>query len=168
MNSQGYSKVFTFEKKKKHLITFLRGPKASASADLCALEYTQTDRVTMKRMGLANCIWNPPAKFLREPGLLRPFWFVPAKWPHINWERFWNTIAANDRNLVILCKYSEHDSSYTIVYFYFSKGLCWCSPWLHYKIPKWTYLGDFPAYLRTHWIHWKNNVQTNLTKEPNR
>ena len=39
---------------KKHLITFLIGPKASASADLSAVEYTQTDRVTLKKMGLAN------------------------------------------------------------------------------------------------------------------
>ena len=28
------------------------------------------------------------------------------------------------------------------------------------------YLGDFAAYSRTYWIHWKNNLQTNLTKEP--
>ena len=105
-------------------------------------------------------------EFFREPCLLRPFWFVPAKWPHINWERFWNTITANGRNLVMLCKYSKHDSSYTIISFYFSKRLCWCSPWLHYKIPTWTYLGDFAAYSRTYWIHWKNNLQTNLTKEP--
>ena len=148
---------------KKHLITFLIGPKASASADLSAVEYTQTDRVTLKKMGLAN--YGYP-EFFREPCLLRPFWFVPAKWPHINWERFWNTITANDRNLVMLCKYSKHDSSYTIISFCFSKRLCWCSPWLHYKIPTWTYLGDFPAYSRTYWIHWKNNLQTNLTKEP--
>ena len=39
---------------KKHLITFLIGLKASASADLSAVEYTQTDRVTLKKMGLAN------------------------------------------------------------------------------------------------------------------
>ena len=35
-------------------MTFLIGPKASASADLSAVEYTQTDRVTLKKMGLAN------------------------------------------------------------------------------------------------------------------
>ena len=39
---------------KKHLITFLVGPKASASADLSAVDYTQTDRVTLKKMGLAD------------------------------------------------------------------------------------------------------------------
>ena len=26
-----------------------------------------------------------------------PFWFVPAKWPHITWDRFRISITANDR-----------------------------------------------------------------------
>ena len=143
---------------KKHLITFLVGPKASASADLSAVEYTQTDRVTLKKIGLAN--YGYPVfsgtLFIRAI-LICPCEIATEILKHDNgkWQKLGHAL--------------QIQWTWFFIYnniFLFLKRLCWCSPWLHYKIPTWTYLGDFPAHSRTHWIHWKNNVQTNLTKEP--
>ena len=43
------------------------------------------------------------SKFLWAACLLRPFWFVHAKWPNVNWERFRLTVAFKSK-LTICCE----------------------------------------------------------------